>query len=327
MKNLGLILIVLFSLNVFAQNAPIEVSNEKSNLPKDIQNNYSTDPDVLKAKRELESSQIKADADETVASEEEESSEDKTEESSDEEVAVTPTPVATPAPVPTPAQTIVKKEKRKFKEVSGDFADDLLMQVNSSDDQIKTIKKKKVKKEKEPYRLFSEGFLARKRYFQLSTGWMNSRWDKIDSNLKKGSRVNALRIVQALSPNVHLGLGLDFVHPKEDSLVPENIRLFQFRVNAEYYKKLHRSIYLISGMGATVADYNIRKVASKSGNTVTYNSYGNGMAFGLIPELGLRFNFLKEISFDIMGDYSYYFTKPESYFSGVGIHLRASFEF
>jgi len=323
MKNLGLILCLLLSLNSIAQNAPIDVS-AGNNLPADLQNVDTSDSDVAKAKAELENSLIKSDSSSTNSSTTVQDKAPSITPVPTEEQLTIPTPVSTPAP-----NTVAKKKSsKKKKAVSGSFADDLLMQVDTTTDgQLVSPKKGKVEKKKKTFSIFSERFLKRKRYFQFSSGIMNSRWDKINSNLKKGSRVNALRIVQKLSPDVFLGLGLDFIHAKEDSFVPENIRLFQFRINTEHVSHLGHGIQLISGLGIVVTDYNIRKLSSKTSGTLTYNTYGNGTAFGLVPELGIRYGVTRKIDLDVLADYSYYFSTPQKHFSGGGIHLRASFEF
>ncbi len=306
MKNLGLILALCISFKSFAQSAPIDVS-AGNNLPADIQNTPTTDADVARAKAELEKSLIKGDGEAAPIVE-------KVEQVTEKQPFIA-----------TPVQF---KKKKKVKQVSGTFADDLLMQVDtSSDGQLTSVKQGKVEKKKSSRGLFSKRFLNRIRYFQLSYGYMNSRWDKLNSNLKKGTRVNSLRIIQNLSPNMQLGLGLDFSHAKEDSFVPENIRVFQFRINTEYVKPISNGIQFITGLGILVADYNIRKFSSKGAGTITYDTHGNGTAFGLAPEVGIRFYVTKQIAFDLIGDYSYYFSSPQDYMSGAGLHLRASFEF
>ena len=287
--------------------APINVGSKGEAIP---MNATQDDKDVAKAKAELANSQLEGDA----ASPNVKKSSEEEEEQAE----------------------VDKKEFDKTKMTKTTKADDVLMSMEKEDlDKDGQINKKKItikklvvtNEEHKTYQILSDNFLKRKRSFQISYGVMFSKWSKVDSNLKDDSRTLGLSILQALSPNVELNLGLDFIHAEEDDYVPENIRMFQFHATTSYLYKMIERMKLNLGLGILASDYNIRSLSSVSGNVVSYNQYANGTAFGLSPEVGFRYQFQKKVHVDLMGSYAHYFGTAEKNFGGLGLHAKIIFDF
>lgn len=290
------LLFVLIINSSFSQMAPISISSKGEAFQ---MNASQDDKDVAKARAELANTQIEGDAATPVGNDEEDSAVDK---QNDERVKVTK-------------------------------ADDVLMSIDREDVNKASKSKVTIKKlvitneEHKTYKVFSDNFLKRKRSFQISYGVLFSKWSKVNSNLKDDSRTLGLSILQALSPNVELSLGLDFIHAEQDDYVPENIRMFQFHVTTRYLYTLLERMKVSFGLGILASDYNIRSLNSVSANLVSYNQYANGTAFGLSPELGFRYQLQKKVHFDLAASYAHYFGTDQKNFGGPGLHAKMIFDF
>lgn len=282
----------LIAFNSHAQilSAPISISEEGTTQK------AGEDPEVAKARSELEASKVKPSQ--------------KDDSKSEEVVESAPAaPVATPTPAP----------KSTTDEVLG-VSDD-----QSPDGSLG--KKKDVveveEKNNEPSKWRRINFFAARRWFRLNVGRVWSQWSDISSELKDGSLLTGFRVIQPLEDTgFSVGLGIDFLYGSGDSFNAESIRSTHIVLETEYEKKLHEHFAFVPGLSLEYADSNIRKVVANNGNEVTYRKFSAGSTFGVVPAIGMRALPSDNFSVDLIPGYAFYFASPESKMGGLSLRLR-----
>lgn len=154
---------------------------------------------------------------------------------------------------------------------------------------------------------------------------MNSSWSEIDAALEDSSKMTSLSLVQMLHERVSVAVGLDFIHPKEEKMTPEEIRVFQFHLRPEVVWNADK-VKFYSGLGFGIADYNVRKKISSDGARDIYETYGSGTSFSLTPLSGIRFDVSQDTALDLNAFYALYLGPETSDFGGPGIGVRLQFK-
>lgn len=164
------------------------------------------------------------------------------------------------------------------------------------------------------------------RSLQIGYSYLDSSWSKVSPSLKDGSTMISLSLVQHLGERASLSLGLDFLHPKEEKMTPEEVRVFQFHLRPEIVFFKRSKMELFSSLAFGVSDYNLRKKISSTGTQDTYETFGSGTAVYLAPGAGLRWNLSTDTGVDLNIFYAQYFGSKAQDFGGLGAGLRLQFK-
>ncbi|MBC7538957.1 MAG: hypothetical protein H7281_09055 [Bacteriovorax sp.] len=166
------------------------------------------------------------------------------------------------------------------------------------------------------------------KYIQFSFGYLNSKYDRIDSSLDNGSTLTDFRVVSDMNEHNQFGFALELIHDTSLETIPENIRALQYKLFMDY----HHSIFAdkldwMAGLALSIGDYSIRKLAINGSGEKVYTKLKSGTIFGVIPSAGLRFYLGGRNSIDISAEYHQYLSKPQSYIGGFAFVPRFSFAF
>lgn len=164
------------------------------------------------------------------------------------------------------------------------------------------------------------------RSLQIGYSYLDSSWSKVGPSLKDGSTMISLSLVQHLGERASLSLGLDFLHPKEEKMTPEEVRVFQFHLRPEIVFFKRSKMQLFTSLAFGVSDYNLRKKIASTGTQDIYETFGSGTAVYLAPGAGLRMNLSKDTGIDLNIFYAQYFGSKAQDFGGLGAGLRLQFK-
>ncbi len=168
-------------------------------------------------------------------------------------------------------------------------------------------------------------------YLQYTFGYLNSQYKKIHSSLDNGSTITSLKFVSDISKHYQLGFGVEILNDKSSEMIPDSIRVLQYRLFFDYHTSIVTQGFLkldwVTGFGFSVGDYGIKKRYNNFLGQKASLTIKEGMIVGLIPVAGLRFYLFDKNSFDLMIEYHQYFTKPQRYIGGLAIAPRFSFLF
>ena len=166
------------------------------------------------------------------------------------------------------------------------------------------------------------------RYVQFGFGYLNSKWEKADPSLDNGSLLTSLRVAADKTKNLQLGFSMEIMSDTSDQTVPDNIRVLQYRLFADYHRSLYNErIHWLGSLSLSVGDYSIRRLTKNAAGEEVNTKLHSGTIFGLIPGLGVRFYLVDRSSFDVMVEYHQYFSNPQRKISGLALAPRFSFEF
>ncbi len=207
-----------------------------------------------------------------------------------------------------------KAEEKKEKEIKVEKLPEETKLVETEPESTPKTKKSKID--------WAFDWKERQRTLFFKFGLLNSNWNKVSSELEKGSTVLGLGLNQSLSNSFSLGVSLDFHHFKEGSLVPEEIRILGLRIEPQFLHVLNANFSLIGAFALTLADSNIRKKIQASNTTETYKVFSSGTVFSFSPGVGIRGHFSQHVYFDLISEYQYFVGKPQKYYGGLGGSVR-----
>ncbi|RPJ72445.1 MAG: hypothetical protein EHM20_13740 [Alphaproteobacteria bacterium] len=151
------------------------------------------------------------------------------------------------------------------------------------------------------------------KYLQFSFGYLDSRWDKIDSSLGQGSALTDFRVVSDFNSHCQFGFAIEIIQDTSGETSPQNIRALQYKLFVDHHQALFENkLHWMAGMALSIGDYSAIK---------------SGTLYGLIPSAGLRFYLGGLNSIDIGVEYHLYLSKPQSYVGGLAVVPRFSFVF
>lgn len=169
-------------------------------------------------------------------------------------------------------------------------------------------------------------FFAAPRWFRLTGGRLWSTWSKIDSSLEDGSLITGFRIVQPVEGTpFSMAFGLDVVHGSGDSFNAESVRSTHVVLENEYDHSFTPKFSLVYGLSLEYADSNIRKVIGNNSERVTYEKFASGSTFGLVPAVSLRVKPADSFMLDLTPGYAFYFASPHDEMGGLSLRLRLNF--
>lgn len=151
------------------------------------------------------------------------------------------------------------------------------------------------------------------KYLQFSFGYLDSRWDKIDSSLGQGSALTDFRVASDYNSHGQFGFAIEIIQDTSGEKSPDNIRALQYKLFVDHHRPIFENkLHWMAGMALSVGDYSATK---------------SGTMYGLIPSAGLRFYLGGLNSIDIGIEYHLYLSKPQSYVGGLAVIPRFSFAF
>ena len=168
-----------------------------------------------------------------------------------------------------------------------------------------------------------------KKYLQFSYGYLNSRYEKINSNLDNGSTITGLSFVSDFNPRVQAGLAMELLSDTSAQSIPDNIRVVQYRLFTNYHAPISHSIRFnwVGGLALSIGNYGIRRRYINLQGEEASVKISQGSIIGLIPALGVRIYLARKNSIDLMVEYHQYFGNPQRYIGGLAFVPRFSFEF
>lgn len=173
-------------------------------------------------------------------------------------------------------------------------------------------------------------FLSSKKYIQIGYGYVNSRYEKIESTLDNGSTVDSLRFLVDLNAHFQSGFGIEILSDTSGESIPDNIRAIQYRLFGVYHRPLMKNFLHIEGLvgfGLSLGDYGVRRrYINGQGLEVTVK-LNQGTLVGVVPEMGLRIPFMANHSFDLLVEYHQYFGSTQKNLGGLGFSPRVNFSF
>jgi opacity protein-like surface antigen len=208
--------------------------------------------------------------------------------------------------------------------------------INPVDGQLKLepipVTKEDEKKQEEVSEIIIEQRYERpfvpQKYIQFSFGYLGSDWDKADPSLDNGSTLTTFNIASDMNKNVQVGFAVELIHDNSDQNIPDNIRVLQYRLSANYHGPIFEDkLHWIAGLAASIGDYSISKLSLNTLGQEVRTKISEGIIFGLIPSAGIRFYLVDQNSIDLSLEYHQYFSKPQSYIGGFALVPRFCFAF
>ncbi len=173
-------------------------------------------------------------------------------------------------------------------------------------------------------------FFHHKRYLQFSFGFLDSRYDKIDSTLDNGSSLSSLRFVGDYNRNYQFGIGAEVISDTSGQKIPDNIRALQYRLFVDRHRSVsffNDHIEWLSGLSLSMGDYGIKKRYINGLGQEVSQKLHEGLLFGLIPATGIRIYLGETGSLDLLVEYHLYFGKPQTYLGGFAFSPRVNLDF
>ena len=170
-----------------------------------------------------------------------------------------------------------------------------------------------------------------RKYLQVSFGYINSRYEKIDSNLDNGSIQSAFKFMGDVNAQYLAGFAVEVLTDTSGQSIPDNIRVLQYKIFVVHHRPLfafkNSRLDWVAGLGLAAGDYGIkRRYRNLQGEEVSVK-IKSGTIIGLIPSAGLRVYLLGQNSLDLMVEYHQYFGNPQKYIGGLAISPRLNFVF
>lgn len=282
------------------------------------------DPEVARARSELEASKIKPSAKDPNGDKVDQTPDDLNvaeDQSPDGTISGDKIqPVATPAP--TPAAAVVEKPEVEAEAPAAAVVEE---EVKS---EAATTEVEKSEVQVAPARVNWKklSFFKAPRWFRLSGGRLWSSWSKISPELEDGSRIIGFRVVQPVETTRYsMGFGLDVVHGSGDSFNAESVRSTHVVLENEYDHAMGEKLSLVYGLSFEYADSNIRKVIANNDQNVTYQKFAAGSTFGLVPAVSVRLKATDNFLIDLTPGYAFYFASPYDEMGGLSLRLRLNF--
>lgn len=179
-----------------------------------------------------------------------------------------------------------------------------------------------------PPRILPTHYYPYEKYIQFSFGYLNSKWEKVDSSLDNGSTLTDFRVVSDMNLHGQFGFAIELIHDTSNESIPENIRALQYKLFIDHHRPLFADkLDWIVGMALSIGDYSIRKLGLNDSGEEVYTKLKSGTIYGAIPSTGLRFYLGERNSIDIGLEYHFYLSKPQTYIGGLAFVPRFSFVF
>lgn len=150
------------------------------------------------------------------------------------------------------------------------------------------------------------------------SSWSDIAPELKDGSLLTGFRV----VQPIEETGFSVALGIDFLHGSGDSFNAESIRSTHVVLENEYERAFAEHFSFVAGLSLEYADTNIRKVIANNQSEVTYRKYGASSTFGVVPAFGLRARPSESVHIDLVPGYAFYFSSPADKMGGLSVRLR-----
>ena len=166
-----------------------------------------------------------------------------------------------------------------------------------------------------------------KNYLQFSYGYMDSNYEKIDSNLDNGSNIISIAFVSDMTTQLQAGFAMELIADKSGQDIPDNVRSIQYRLFANYHAPIFGGVDWVAGFSFAVGNYSIEKRYINLAGAEVSQKIKDGSLIGFIPSAGIKFYLVGRTSLDIMAEFHQYFGKTQRYIGGLAVLPRFNFEF
>lgn len=149
--------------------------------------------------------------------------------------------------------------------------------------------------------------LPKMNWFNLHVGFMNSSWNKIHPNLKKGSVRWGASVTREIVPNFEAGLGYRVFNRKPLSQGVEDIQKGEELVATGRYRLGEGVISFVGGLDLSLGRYQAWSLSSTGpGAKATYITAGSGALPGIEPSIGASARVGETLRADIGFGYQIY---------------------
>lgn len=173
-------------------------------------------------------------------------------------------------------------------------------------------------------------FLPPQRFLQISFGFLDSKYDKVDPTLDNGSTLNSLNFVADYNQRLQVGMGVEIISDTSGQKIPDNIRALQYRLFVDRHVPMSfasERFEWLHGLAISIGDYGFKKRYINGLGQEVSQRLKEGFLFGLIPGVGVRIYLVERISLDLLGEYHLYFGKPQTYLGGLAFSPRLNLVF
>jgi hypothetical protein len=142
----------------------------------------------------------------------------------------------------------------------------------------------------------------RRRIF-VRGGYLNAKYEKLESDLKNGASVLGVSVSQVFS-KTEIRLGIDVAHGLDQEVTLRNTRMIMFRGEGLYsvFTRDFAQVYIGGALG--LANIDVTSYRSLNGSAdVTVRENAKGTALLAAPEIGSRIHFSRDISLDLTLQY------------------------
>lgn len=166
------------------------------------------------------------------------------------------------------------------------------------------------------------------KYLQFAFGYLDSRWEKVHNSLDNGSILTDFKVVSDMNKHVQMGFGIEVVSDTSEQTIPDNIRVLQYKLFADYHAPLFMDrLDWMAGIGLSIGDYSIRRLSLNAAGEEVNTKIKSGTIYGVIPKAGIRFYLVEKNSIDLAVEYHQYFSTPQRFISGFAFVPQFSFLF
>ena len=150
---------------------------------------------------------------------------------------------------------------------------------------------------------FVPGHETPRRRLFIRGGYLDAKYDRLESDLKNGATLFGFSASQVFS-NVEVRLGVDVAHGLDQAVNLRNTRMAMFRAEGLYSLFSNEIVegYLGSALGLANIDVTSDRSAGTNGD-VTVRENATGTALLGAPEIGSRLRISRDISFDLTLQY------------------------
>jgi hypothetical protein len=229
---------------------------------------------------------------------------------------------------------IVKSEKAESSEALSTSPtvplQETLSSVNSNDGKLKLEDNKEASAIIEKTPVTAMIFFPPQRYLQISIGFLDSKYDKVDPTLDNGSTLSSLNFVADYSQRLQVGMGVEVISDTSGQKIPDNIRALQYRLFVDHHSPMKfasERFEWLTGLALSIGDYGFKKRYINGLGLEVSQRLNEGFLVGLIPGVGVRIYLVERMSLDLIGEYHLYFGKPQTYLGGLAFSPRLNLVF
>jgi hypothetical protein len=160
----------------------------------------------------------------------------------------------------------------------------------------------------------------------LDFGYVDSRFDKMDSTLDRGSARIGFNFSTEFKNWLRGYMGMRILWALGDKLDDDNTYAVDFDLGAKFYP-MEGFLRPFFALGMVIGSYRAWSVASENSNSISFNKHASGTYIGANPGFGVQMQLTKYFSTDIKADYTLALGKDAWKMHGLGVGLGLNFGF